>query len=94
MVTGSFFLGSGSLDGKPCYTYYYIDKDSAGTFYVPRTIPVDNVTIYEEDRSDGELEVTVEVFLDPTLNLISAPYPSYYYAFHIPRGSIVQQFSL
>lgn len=93
-VSGTFLFGSGSVNGQQSYTYYYIDKDSTGTFYVPCTISGDNVSIYEEDRSDGELEVTVEVFVNPELYLISESSSTLYYAFHIPKGSIVQQFSL
>lgn len=93
-VSGSFFLGSGSVGSETYYSFYYVDKDSVGTFYKPCKIVADNAVIYEEDRSNGELEVTIEQFANPMLNYISSPRRTFYYAFHIPRGSIAPRFIL
>jgi len=94
-VRGSFFLGCGSVESNPSYIYYV----SVGPdIYQMKTIKVtDSVFVYEEDRTDGVLKVYAKKFANKSYNWLSDESlleGEERYEFHIPKGSILRDFSL
>jgi hypothetical protein len=89
---GRFFLGSGSI-GQGEY-YFYYEKSGAG--YAPGKIMIDNnVTVYEEEREDGQMVVFVRHFVWWTQVRLFANWPrEWRYEFHIPKGTLKQEFHL
>lgn len=89
-ISGNFFIGTGSIQT----TQYYFFKE-AGQGYQPSKIEVaDNVTIFEEERQDGELKVYTYQFVNPSLRWIAAEWQSRKYEFVIPKGSLMKNFIL
>jgi len=86
---GHFFLGSGSIDGKPTYFFYKEHRDG----FTADTVPIgDNVIIFEEERENGTLVTHIEnLSWGKELAFYS---PQYSYEFHIPGGSILREFNL
>ncbi len=93
-IQGSFFLGSGSIESQQYYRYY---EDSGDGGYTPCQLQIDsNVTVYEEDRKDAELVVTWTAYDNRFIDgfVIQNLDSNTRYAFHVPRGSILQEFVL
>lgn len=100
-LSGSFFLGSGSIDGREYY-YYYETLDNGG--FKQRKVPVDIAIIFEHaDIENGRVEMFNTVLPDDhwavgwafrgcncanDLNLYKL------YEFHIPKGSIKHKLDL
>ncbi len=92
-VSGSFFIGCGTIDEKGVY-YFFKKTDDGG--FVKDYVPSDGSVIYEEDRTDGRMEVykkrltnDIARFLfqmDGHMNIKNKIY--------VPKGSIVKQFEL
>ncbi len=89
-VTGSFFLGCGSVDDKDVYLYYTQRSDGA-----IRKGRIENRSplIYEENRTDGVLEKHHQV-IDPNSRW---RFWTFYdgdttYIFRVPKGTVVRQF--
>ena len=91
-VAGSFFLGTGSVESVPYYFYYKPSGD--GGYKQDRLQSSANVTVYEEDRTDGALEVYERKFVDPSDERWGADGGHAEYKFRIPRGSLKKQFRL
>lgn len=90
-VSGSFFLGTGTVDSEDYY-YYYVGSAEKG--YQPSKIEVDgNVTIFEEERADGELKTFSHEFTSDIFSLFGISIGKRY-EFRIPKGSLVQNFEL
>lgn len=93
-VNGRFFLGSGTINSDPYY-YYYVGSAESG--YSPRKLRAnEDVTVFEEERTDGELVVLLQV-IDPSLGFwgwFGISIGENHYQFHIPKESLRQSFSL
>lgn len=90
-VSGSFYLGTGTVDSHEYY-YYYVGSAKEG--YQPRRIKVDeNVTIFEEERTDGELKTFSHEFNSDIFSLFGLTTGTRY-EFRIPNGSLKQNFLL
>ena len=90
-VSGSFFLGTGSI-GTTQYYFYYKE---AGRGYQPGRVEVaDNVTIFEEKRQAGELKVYTSKFVNPSLEWVALNVEHHKYEFIIPEGSLKKNFVL
>jgi len=95
IVSGSFFLGCGSVETIPCYFYY---TPVGHDIYQMKSVKVtDRVFICEEDRTDGVLKIYAPKFINKAYRWLSDD--SFLegqerYEFHIPKGSIMQKFSL
>ena len=55
-VSGSFFLGCGTIKGEEKYYFFQSTDDG---FFKRGIIPVYNAYIREEERDDGKLEIYV-----------------------------------
>lgn len=95
-VSGTFFLGTGYIEGKPYYFYY---KKLSSSIFQPGKVEADgSVTVYEEQRTGAELVTFANKIAYPWWAwLVSLPYPSgstYTYAFHVPQGTIRTGYSM
>jgi len=91
-VAGSFFLGTGSVESVPYYFYYTPSGD--GGYIQDRLRSSAGITVYEEDRTDGALEVYERKFVDPSNARWGMDGGNVEYKFRIPRGSLKKQFRL
>lgn len=90
-MSGTFFLGTGTIEGVQTFFYYFTRNDGA---LVPDQIGAHNVRIYEQNRTDGKLEkytavypVWAWIFLPPFMHETR-------FEFHIPKGSVVRGYSI
>lgn len=97
-LQGRFFLGTGELNQKE---YYYFYKRAQDGGYKPGKIAIsDSVTIYEEERRDGLIEVyecygeKKESFLIIYFGLPFTDSCGKAYHFRIPTGSLKRDFLL
>lgn len=86
---GSFFLGTGTVDEEASFFYY--EKLERGAHLT--SIDADQAIIIEEDIDKPYLEVLVGKS-DNTLWLVDFLAEKHAYEFHIPKGSIVTNYSL
>jgi hypothetical protein len=93
-ISGAFFLGTGFVNSAPIYTYYHDQGDNVYRLNIVRSSG-NVVLVYEEDREDGELIVynstmhrSIERFFFQWGRFSGAKF----YTFHIPKGSIVNNF--
>lgn len=89
-VHGSFFLGTGTLNSEPIFQYFY-PLESGG--FKSATLQGD-VTVFEEDREDGEKVNFGLDFKWGWLWIFAICQEQYRYEFHIPKGSITKAFEL
>ena len=92
-TTGDLFLGIGSINSSLCYLYYEMREDGGCVLGKMHAVS-DNVLVYEEDRSDGVLEIyetLTSAKLWWGLDLLDE---KRIYKFRIPKGSIKREFSL
>lgn len=95
-VSGSFFLGSGSVNSDPVYIFAEKGEDGlVAVKIIPHTIGV-----YKEDVGNGETSY-VEFYRCPNYCRYSLPQAlqgSYslqsFYVFHIPSGSVASVYDL
>ena len=60
-VEGHFFLGSGQISSSQYYYYYWKD----GEAYHPDQVKADpSISIYQEDRIDGQLSIAQYEFAE------------------------------
>lgn len=94
-VEGTFFLGTGTINGYPMYTYFRQQSDGG---YVQETIPAHSTVVYEDmtDRR-GTIETYDDVIPESwkwrKWTAVTIYRPSYYRV-HIPKGSIMRNFEL
>lgn len=88
---GSFFLGSGVVDGV--HKYFYYKENGHGGFLIG-SIDSSGVPIYEDVDSDPYISVLHHEFVDKKFNAIAIPNLNEFYAFHIPKNSITRDFKL
>lgn len=84
--SGSFFLGVGSFGGDLHY-YYFTDGDHGK---IQRSVDADISYVREYE---GEVDPRLEVYdQDPSTHWITLDSYPKYYVFHVPEGSIVNQY--
>lgn len=83
---GSFFLGSGTLASES-YFFYYARRGDGG-FSAHKMLIDANVVLYEEDRTDAELEIFSEQFVSPHGWWFGFPEHYRTYHFRVPKGTI------
>ena len=93
-VSGSYFLGTGSIEGKMKYVYYYRDADS---LYHMKQYDYENASIkYSTD--EPKIIITKEHVVNPkdaTINYFGLKTLFNESAIiYIPKGSIKQNFTL
>lgn len=85
-VTGSFFLGSGSVSGSPAYTYISTTND--GGFEL-KSIKTSQVIVYEIPSTESAYMETSHS--SPDTNLWSIFYNPAKTRFYVPVGSVQNQ---
>lgn len=86
-VEGRFFLGSGSINSAPTYTFYYED----GTGAIKRgSIWAYGVAVYEEDREDAFIRVEKKDNIRP----FGIEFTGDRYEVHVPKGTVLRTFKL
>lgn len=92
---GTFFLGSGYVEGHPVYVFFYVADGGVRRGQIDATL---DIVIKEEDRTDGELLQYTCNFDRPKDAPRQRLYVGAYcpeehrYEFHIPRGSIIHNY--
>jgi hypothetical protein len=84
---GSFFLGSGSVNGEKSLDYIVQDEDNGDTWSEVKSVDADYSRVYE----DTETEPYMLVREKDLTNYGVWPWPSITverYDFHIPKGSV------
>ena len=90
-IVGSFFLGTGNIEGKLVYYYY---EAVGGGGIKPNKIESNNVTIYEVDNIEPRIEhFEATGFKKRILNYILYPMKSHV-NIYVPKGSILRNFNL
>ena len=90
---GSFFLGTGSLDGTLYYFYYEQAKDSG---YIQGKVKVENAEIYEQDSiKNPKIQFYTKEFVNNNWNnwafLITCSFERA--EIFVPKGSIKRNFN-
>ena len=93
-ISGNFFLGSGSIDGKPVYRFFYIARDGK--------IWLDQVYAYQAAIREEDTRPIVDVWEIKRVRRLSVFWTvlppmrdtKYYWEFHIPPGSVFQGYEL
>jgi len=90
-IAGSFFLGSGNIDGVMKYSYYLKSGDE---YYLRQTNVNNSVIKYSNTKTILEVKRVEET--DYWLNYFSLSIKEQYpkYIFYIPKGSIKNQYNL
>ncbi len=91
-VSGHFFLGSGTVDGKRVLNYITVKSDDTGTYSEVKQIKATDVRIYQ-DSDEPRLDTRNTYFSNP------AVWPGEYpagtdYFFHVPAGSILEDYTI
>ena len=89
-ISGQFILGTGEIEGKPCYFGYVKNED--GGFQL-RSLLAENTTIFEKPISKGVLHIYQPRI--PVFNAFSIFTLEKYrerYVLEIPEGSIIREF--
>jgi hypothetical protein len=98
LLHGTFFLGSGQINSDMYYLFFFKAPDGGKKF---DKVNAKNTTVYEEDRSDaylvriGQQEQrpnSTYLWLLPKF-LVHDVY-NYYYAIHVPKGTIKTGYNL
>ncbi|HTW96771.1 MAG TPA: hypothetical protein VMD74_03915 [Candidatus Methylomirabilis sp.] len=94
---GSFFLGSGIIDGAR-YCEFYSQAADGGKHY--GKVLAENTTVYEEERSDGYLAaLSSHPVFSRWINYWLIPSGAYdactdKYSIHVPKGTVKPGFDL
>ena len=90
-VHGEFFLGSGSIDGKPVIKYATTDEHGAVRI---AQVDADRAFIYE-DAPEGTAHMTADLHWKSKPALWDGKSGEItLYAFHIPKGSVVENYKV
>lgn len=93
---GSFFLGSGSVDGSPSFTWY--ESDGENSFIRQQTDAYDATIHYVEKGVQPYYTLREqkpnEGFFEPTWGFNVSDPAGLDYDFYIPRGSITHSYRL
>lgn len=91
-LTGSFCLGSGSINQYPYYFYYEKNEDGG---YVPKQLAAgDNVVFFENKDTTTlpHVKVFTKEFTTKWLDWFAISSTEKKYEFHIPEGSIKAEY--
>lgn len=90
-VSGKFFLGSGNIESKMKYVFYYNDDD----YFRLKQVDYSLVKIkYSDEKPKAEC-FTYEPVKDVLINYFALDYPlDAEYIIHVPKGTIKQNYSL
>lgn len=92
-LEGSFVLGTGSINQVEYYTFYR----EWGNGYKKEKVPVKDSVVFEENDKVAELIVMKKVYKEPWMNyvgLILTGQRKNEYELHVPKGTIIREFSL
>ena len=89
-VSGSFFIGCGSVNNRMKYTYYYDCGDST---YVLEQIDVDDVKIKYTNEKPYVDKIKYKQ-TDNWINLFSFELRNPTYIIYVPKGSIMNNYNL
>lgn len=91
-ISGSFFLGSGSI-GSDMYYFYY--ESDGGNRYSPRQRRAGGgVYVYEEDRKDASVQIFEWHFKRNWMRFFAFGPEGETTRFRVPKGSILQGYVL
>lgn len=99
-VNGSFFVGTGSIEGNPYYLFYYEISDGGKKL---TKLLATSVTLYEEDRKDAFFTKVIKkkdwsghgvVFDFFVPQMFRKGRWDREYAIHVPKGSIREDINL
>ncbi len=82
-TSGDFFLGSGNIDGKMVYVFYYEENG----FYQMEQLPYNCVKIIHTS-GNPKLIATTTYPIDSWWNLFAIDFESTTYLFEVPKGTI------
>ena len=88
VTTGSFFLGTGSIESEQYYFFYR----SVGEGYVVDKIRASETVIFEQKRYNGELKSYNKEFVKPWYWLLGIIRSGKKYEVLIPEGSLKKKF--
>lgn len=91
-MSGGIFMMSGHVGSEQFYHYYTSNKD--GAFQPHKWKANSRTRVYEEDRKDGEIVQWDKHFKHEWVLWFADPDDDIAMDFHIPKGSLKQQFSL
>lgn len=89
-VAGSFFLGSGTIDGDPVYKYV-VKNEQTGEVQI-KTIDESSVRLFETDEAP-RVVTTYTQANSPWIILGSFTYNTEY-EIYIPKGSVISEFEV
>lgn len=89
-ISGTFFLGIGTVDSTP--EYHYFVKTANGGFEEKST-ETEYATVYETDGTP-HVDVTWTDSSNEWLGLFSTKLKDEHYNFYVPKGSVVQTYTL
>lgn len=91
-TSGSFFLGSGTIDEEPSYTY--IVQESDGALFL-KSMSAEDVAVYEDaSPSTATLSYEIEIVDNWWLHFRPFERRMVNYEFHIPAGSVTRDFTV
>jgi hypothetical protein len=89
-ISGTFFLGSGSVNS---YTQYLFYKDSGTGGYVLDKVFTDGTVIFQDENNQPYLRRIETAQVDIKSGEHFGAY-SYRYEIHVPKGTIVEEYKL
>lgn len=89
-VSGNFFLGCGTIEGKMKYTYY---RDSNGVFSMNQ-LPMESTTIVYSELEPKVEQHTTCMVEGAFINYFAIDVPYDKYVVYVPKGTIKNGFSL
>lgn len=93
-VHGSFFLGTGSIDGE---LVYYAMVDTGGGAYQPQQFAISEVRVHENSNASPRVDTVKQVFKQPYCWLLVPGCESLSnrtYHFYVPDNAIDRTFKL
>jgi hypothetical protein len=91
-ISGGIFMLSGHVGSEQFYHYYTVADD--GSFKPHKWKAGSTTRVYEEDRKDGQVVQWDKHFKRTWISWFAEPSDSVAMDFHIPKGSLKQNFSL
>jgi len=88
---GSFFLGSGTINGEHKYFYY---KENGQGGFLAESVNSKGVPIYEDSDTEPYISILANEFINRKFDVLFIPNTDICYAFHIPKNSIIRDYKL
>lgn len=94
-ISGRFFLGTGSINGEPSFTYVFEQED--GGFQLSSANAIQS-SVYEVDDATPHVEIDnyrlkPNEFWSPMSWMFNINYDSIY-RFYVPKGSVLQNYQV